>query len=44
MRSTMAHARIKLGDLAAARGVPGVRLIMTAADVKGLTPSLQEPG
>ena len=37
MRSTVAHARIKLGDLAAARALPGVRLVMTAADVKGLS-------
>jgi carbon-monoxide dehydrogenase large subunit len=33
VRSTMAHARIKLGDLSPARGMPGVRLIMTGADV-----------
>src|SRR5262245_20525205 len=36
LRSTMAHARISLGDLSAAKEMPGVRLIMTAADVKGL--------
>src|SRR5262245_40799241 len=36
LRSTMAHARISLGDLSAARGMPGVRLILTAADVKGI--------
>ena len=36
LRSTMAHARIKVGDLADARALPGVRLILTAADVKGL--------
>ncbi|MBN9020838.1 MAG: xanthine dehydrogenase family protein molybdopterin-binding subunit, partial [Rhizobiales bacterium] len=36
VRSSMAHARIKLGDLAAARAMPGVALIMTAADIEGV--------
>jgi len=36
LRSTMAHARIKVGDLASVQTLPGVRLILTAADVKGL--------
>lgn len=36
LRSTMAHARIKLGDLSVAREMPGVRLIMTSADIAGL--------
>jgi aerobic carbon-monoxide dehydrogenase large subunit len=33
LRSTMAHARVRLGGLDAARAMPGVRLIMTAAEV-----------
>ena len=33
LRATMAHARIKLGDLTAAKEVPGVRLVMTGTDV-----------
>ena len=36
LRSSTAHARIKIGDLSAARGTPGVRLILTANDIKGL--------
>ena len=36
LRSTMAHAKIKVGDLADARAMPGVRLVLTAADVEGL--------
>src|SRR5437660_3270634 len=36
LRSTMAHARITVGDLSAAKAMPGVRLILTAADVQGL--------
>ena len=33
LRSTMGHARITVGDLAAARAMPGVRLILSGADV-----------
>ncbi|MEX0852594.1 MAG: xanthine dehydrogenase family protein, partial [Bauldia sp.] len=36
VRSTMAHARIALGDLSAARAMPGVKLIMTNADLAGV--------
>ncbi len=36
LRSTMAHAKIRLGDLAAARAKPGVRLILTADDLTGV--------
>src|SRR5579871_5391861 len=36
LRSTMAFARIKLGDLADVRAMPGVRLILTAADLAGV--------
>ncbi len=36
VRSTMAHARIKLGDLAEVRAMPGVRLILTSADLDGI--------
>ena len=36
VRSSMAHAKIKVGDLAAAREMPGVRLILTAADIEGV--------
>src|SRR5437879_2438176 len=36
LRSSMAHAKIKLGDLADVRAMPGVRLVLTAADVRGL--------
>jgi carbon-monoxide dehydrogenase large subunit len=36
VRSSMAHARIKLGDLSAARSMAGVRLILTAADLEGI--------
>jgi carbon-monoxide dehydrogenase large subunit len=35
VRSTVAHARITVGDLAAARGAEGVRLVLTAADLSG---------
>jgi carbon-monoxide dehydrogenase large subunit len=38
LRSPYAHARFTIGDLAAARAMPGVRLILTAADIKGLGP------
>src|SRR3990172_8758725 len=36
LRSSMAHARIGLGNLEAARAMPGVRLILTGADMAGL--------
>src|SRR5882672_3179266 len=36
LRSTVAHARIKVGDLGAARAAPGVRLVWVAADVSDL--------
>jgi carbon-monoxide dehydrogenase large subunit len=36
LHSTMAHARITLGDLSDARAMPGVRLILTAGDLQGL--------
>ena len=36
LRSTAAHARIKVGDLSAARAAPGVHLVWTAADVSDL--------
>lgn len=36
LRSAMAHARIKLGDLAAVRAMPGVHLVMTSADLDGV--------
>ena len=36
LRSTVAHAKIKVGDLSAARSAPGVRLVWTASDVGGL--------
>ncbi len=35
VRSSMAHARIKVGDLSAARDMPGVHLVMVAADLDG---------
>ena len=38
VRSTAAHARIKIGDLSAARSAPGVHLVWTAADVADLAP------
>jgi len=34
LHSTMAHARVKVGDVATAREMPGVRLVLTGADVK----------
>jgi carbon-monoxide dehydrogenase large subunit len=34
LHSTMAHARVKVGDVGAAREMPGVRLVLTGADVK----------
>ncbi|HET7718256.1 MAG TPA: xanthine dehydrogenase family protein molybdopterin-binding subunit, partial [Bauldia sp.] len=36
LRSSMAHARIRLGDLSAARAMPGVRLILTGEDVAAI--------
>ena len=33
LRSTVAHARIKVGDLSAAREAPGVHLVWVASDV-----------
>ena len=36
LRSSMAHARITLGDLGEARSAPGVAAIFTAADLEGL--------
>ena len=35
VRSPHAHARIRVADVAAARAAPGVRLVLTAADVEG---------
>jgi carbon-monoxide dehydrogenase large subunit len=36
LRSVVAHARIKVGDLSAARQAPGVHLVWSAADVADL--------
>lgn len=36
LRSAMAHAKIKVGDLAAARAMPGVKLILTHDDLDGI--------
>ena len=36
LRSSMGHARIKLGDLSAVQAMPGVRLVMTHADLGGV--------
>lgn len=36
VRSSMAHARITLSDIAEVRAMPGVRLVMTAGDLKGI--------
>ncbi len=38
VRSPHAHARFKITDLAKARGMPGVRLILTAPDITELKP------
>jgi carbon-monoxide dehydrogenase large subunit len=38
LRSTVAHARINVGDLSAARKSPGVHLVWTASDVSDLAP------
>ena len=43
VRSPHAHARFRIGDLARSRAVPGVRLILTAADISELGP-LPTPG
>jgi carbon-monoxide dehydrogenase large subunit len=44
LRSSAAHARIKVGDLAAARSAPGVHLVWGAADVADMEnmPSLAQ--
>ncbi|MCB1486081.1 MAG: xanthine dehydrogenase family protein molybdopterin-binding subunit [Bauldia sp.] len=36
LRSSMAHAKIKIGDLSAAREMPGVQLVMTHDDLGGV--------
>jgi len=36
LRSSMAHAKIKVGDLEEVRGMPGVQLILTADDLAGI--------
>lgn len=38
LRSSVAHARIALGDLEPARTAPGVAMVMTAADIPDLGP------
>ena len=43
VRSPHAHARFRIGDLARVRALPGVRLILTAADISALGP-LPTPG
>ncbi len=43
VRSPHAHARFRIGDLGKVRAMPGVRLVLTAADVAGLGP-LPTPG
>ena len=43
LRSPHAHARFSIGDLARVRAMPGVRLVLTAADVAELGP-LPTPG
>ncbi|MFZ0066805.1 MAG: xanthine dehydrogenase family protein molybdopterin-binding subunit [Pseudolabrys sp.] len=43
MRSPHAHARFRIGDLARVRTMPGVRLVLTAADISTLGP-LPTPG
>jgi carbon-monoxide dehydrogenase large subunit len=43
VRSPHAHARFTIGDLARVRSMPGVRLVMTAADTADLGP-LPTPG
>ncbi len=45
LRSAAGHARIAVGDLAAARAAPGVHLVWVAADVSdlGLMPCMAKP-
>src|SRR5919107_654388 len=45
LRSAAGHARIAVGDLAAARAAPGVHLVWIAADVTdlGLMPCMAKP-
>jgi carbon-monoxide dehydrogenase large subunit len=43
VRSPHAHARFRIGDLAKVKATPGVRLVLTAADISGLGP-LPTPG
>ncbi|MGB8183539.1 MAG: xanthine dehydrogenase family protein molybdopterin-binding subunit, partial [Pseudolabrys sp.] len=43
IRSPHAHARFRIGDLARVRIMPGVRLVLTAADISTLGP-LPTPG
>jgi carbon-monoxide dehydrogenase large subunit len=43
IRSPHAHARFRIGDLARVRTMPGVRLVLTAADISTLGP-LPTPG
>jgi CO/xanthine dehydrogenase Mo-binding subunit len=38
VRSPHAHARIRAVDVTAARSMPGVRMVLTAADVEGEIP------
>ncbi len=43
VRSSHAHARFRIGDLARVRAMPGVRLVLAAADISELGP-LPTPG
>src|SRR5215471_3347785 len=43
VRSPHAHARFRIGDLARVRAIPGVHLVLTAADISTLGP-LPTPG
>ena len=43
IRSPHAHARFRIGDLARVRAMPGVRLVLTAAEISTLGP-LPTPG
>ena len=43
VRSPHAHARFRIGELARVKAMPGVRLVLTAADISGLGP-LPTPG
>ena len=43
VRSPHAHARFRIGDLGRVRAMPGVRLVLTAADIGHLGP-LPTPG